>query len=189
MIILGVSQQVCEKLEAISEPSSVALVVNVAQYFDSIRGIVELFSKKRNLNVYYVSATIPSKNILDIFHVLDIDTSNVYFVDCISHIMMGATIHKDKILFVESPTMLENILLKIEYLSRKYGNTGIVLIDSLNSLAIHNNLRMLSEFFHVLVTNLRSKGSYVIIVSMKEQESEEIRGMLNLVCDEIIVVE
>jgi len=186
---MGVPQEVCEKLEASSEASSIALVVNVANYFDAIRGIVELFSKRHNLNVYYVSATIPSKNIIDIFEVLEIDLSTIYFVDCISHIMMGAAQQTDKILYVESPTMLENILLKLEYLSRKYGTSSIVLIDSLNSLAIHNNLRMLSEFFHVLVTNLRAKGSYVVIVSMKEQETEEIKGMLNLVCDEILVVE
>ncbi|MCK4444924.1 MAG: hypothetical protein KAW09_10285, partial [Thermoplasmata archaeon] len=56
----------------------------------------------------------------------------------------------------------------------------------INSMAIHNSTKLLSEFLHILVNNLRAKGAYTIIFSMEEYESEEITNMMNLVCDETI---
>jgi len=88
---------------------------------------------------------------------------------------------------VESPTMLENIMLKVEFLIRKHPDrSALVILDSINSLAIHNNTKILSEFLHILVNNLRSRGAYTVIFSMREYETEDIRNMLVLVSDESI---
>jgi hypothetical protein len=37
-----------------------------------------------------------------------------------------------------------------------------------------------------MVSNLRSKNAYTIIFSMEQYETDEIRNMMNLVCDETI---
>ena len=88
-------------------------------------------------------------------------------------------------IYVESPTMLENLMLKVEYLIRKTKDRkNLIIIDSINSLAIHNNTKILSEFLHILVNNLRSKEAYTIIFSMMEYETEDIRNMLVRVSDE-----
>jgi archaellum biogenesis ATPase FlaH len=93
-------------------------------------------------------------------------------------------------IYVESPTMLENIMLKVEYLIRRTADRkNLVILDSINSLAIHNNTKILSEFLHILVNNLRAKEAYTIIFSMEEYETEDIRNMLNLVSDETLQVE
>ena len=62
-------------------------------------------------------------------------------------------------------------------------------IDSINSLAIHNNNKILSEFLHVMVNSLRSKNAYTVILSVDEQQSEELMNMTNFVCDDTIVIE
>ncbi len=86
--------------------------------------------------------------------------------------------------------MLENIMLKVEYLIRKTRDrNNVVVLDSINSLAIHNNTKILSEFLHILVNNLRSKKTYTVIFSMEQYETDDIRNMMNLVCDETVTVE
>jgi archaellum biogenesis ATPase FlaH len=100
--------------------------------------------------------------------------------------MMGTAVRSEHVSFVESPTMLENIMLKVEYLMRSVKGNKLVLLDSINSLAIHNNTKILSEFLHILVNNLRAKNAYTIILSVDEQSNEEITSMLGLVCDETI---
>src|SRR5437899_10684788 len=83
--------------------------------------------------------------------------------------------------------MLENIMLKVEFLLRKNPDrSALVVLDSINSLAIHNNTKILSEFLHILVNNLRARGAYTVIISMQEYETEEIRNMLVLVSDEAL---
>ena len=102
--------------------------------------------------------------------------------------MMGTAVQSERIYFVESPTMLENIMLKVEFLTRSIGGKKLVLLDSINSLAIHNNTKILSEFLHILVNNLRAKEAYTLILSVEEQTSEEIGNMLGLVCDETMII-
>jgi archaellum biogenesis ATPase FlaH len=83
--------------------------------------------------------------------------------------------------------MLENIMLKVEFLIRKLKDAEcVVIIDSINSLAIHNNPKILSEFLHILINHLRSRNAYTVIFAMEEYATEEISNILNLVCDETI---
>jgi len=85
--------------------------------------------------------------------------------------------------------MLENIMLKVEFLMRSIGGKKLVILDSINTLSIHNNPKILSEFLHIMVNNLRAKEAYTLILSITEQSSEEITNMLGLVCEETLVIE
>ncbi len=81
--------------------------------------------------------------------------------------------------------MLENLMLKVEYLIRKSQSANkLVIIDSINSLAIHNNNWILSEFLHILVSGLRAREAYTIILSVEEHSTPELNNMVNLVCDQ-----
>ncbi|MGC8599343.1 MAG: hypothetical protein ACP5GE_03755, partial [Thermoplasmata archaeon] len=62
-------------------------------------------------------------------------------------------------------------------------------IDSINSLAIHNDMKILSEFLHLFVTFLRSRNSYMALLSIKEQTTQEIMSIMNFVSDETLEVD
>jgi archaellum biogenesis ATPase FlaH len=75
-------------------------------------------------------------------------------------------------------------MLKVEYLIRlSDAEDKLVVIDSINSLAIHNNNWILSEFLHILVSGLRARNVYTVILSVEEHSTPEITNMVNLVCD------
>jgi len=187
---MAVATQIAEKLESLPESSAIALKIRAEQYFDIIRGILDIFAKKKELDSIYVTSTIPCQSIMNALQVLEIDVERIWFVDCISQIMMSVGEKHPHAIYVESPTMLENLMLKVEYLIRKTGGKqNLVILDNINSLAIHNNIKILSEFLHILVNNLRAKNTYTVIFSMEEYESEEMTNMLNLVCDESMTVE
>ncbi len=187
---MSVTTEVSDKLEALPEAAAVALRMKAEHYFDVIRAMLDVFAGKKNLDSIYVTSTIPSTSIINALDVLEIKLDHIWFVDCIAQIMMSPGQKHGHAIYVESPTMLENLMLKVEYLIRKTKDRkNLIIIDSINSLAIHNNTKILSEFLHILVNNLRSKEAYTIIFSMMEYETEEIRNMLNLVSDEILEVE
>lgn len=184
---MSLTSEIAEKLTALPESSAVAMVISVENYIDVMRAVLDSFSKEKGLSSIYITSTIPSHSITNVLNILEIDQDDVYFIDCISHIMMGAAKQSEHVYFVESPTMLENIMLKVEYLMRSIEGNKLVLLDSINSLAIHNNTKILSEFLHILVNNLRAKEAYTLILSVEEQSSEAITNMLNLICDETII--
>ena len=183
----SISAEVSEKLSALPVASAVALHLKADQYFDAIQGLIDRFATKKDLEVVYVTSTIPSQSILNAMEALEIPVEHIWFVDCISQIMMSQAKRHPHSIAVESPTMLENIMLKVEFLLRKNPErSALVVLDSINSLAIHNNTKILSEFLHILVNNLRARGAYTVIISMQEYETDEIRNMLVLVSDEAV---
>jgi KaiC/GvpD/RAD55 family RecA-like ATPase len=180
------AQEIAAELGETPPSSAVSLQMSVDNYLDVIRGVVDLFANKKKMDTVYVTATISSDAIKRVLQALDIDDTRVYFVDCISHIMMGATAttQDEQTTLVESPTMLENIMLKVEYLIRmSQSKDKLVVIDSINSLAIHNNPWILSEFLHILVSGLRSRDAYTVILTVEEHSTPELNNMVNLVCD------
>jgi len=182
-----VSTEVADRLGGLPEASAIAMRLKAEQYFDAIQGLLDRFAAKKDLEVVYVTSTIPSQSIINALEALEIPIDRIWFVDCISQIMMSQTKRHPHATIVESPTMLENIMLKVEFLLRGHADrNALVVLDSVNSLAIHNNTKILSEFLHILVNNLRSRGAYTVIFSMQEYETDEIRNMLVLVSDETI---
>ena len=182
--------KIAQRLMEMPEGSAVALRMGAEQYFDTIRAILDIYAPKKELDALYLTSTIPARSIISALEVLEIPVEHIWFVDCISQIMMSASEKHPHAIYVESPTMLENIMLKVEYLIRKAKDRGtVVVVDSINSLAIHNNTKILSEFLHIIVNKLRSKKASTLIFSMEQYETEEIRNMMNLVCDETITVE
>ncbi len=175
--------QLAEELAELP-PSAISLSIRDETYFDAIRGVVDTFATKKDLNTIYISAAIPSQSIIDVLKILEIDMSRISFVDSVSHTMMGSSQKLKNVLLVESSTMLENIMLKVEYLIKKSGGRDcVVLLDSINALAIHNSPKILSEFVHILINTLRAKNAYVIIFSIEGFSSEEITNMMSFVCD------
>jgi len=181
------AHRISEQLGELTPGSAVSLQMSVDNYLDVMRGMLDMYANKREMDTIYVTATISFEAIKRVLEALDVDTSRIYFVDCISHIMMGtAAAQKDEhASLVESPTMLENIMLKVEYLIRmSQSKEKLVVIDSINSLAIHNNNWILSEFLHILVSGLRVKDTYTVILSVEEHSTPELTNMVNLVCDQ-----
>jgi len=187
---MGVVEQAYEKMKGISEASVIALEVNSDSYFDVIRALTEKISIEKNLDVIYMNSTLPAASIINVMDLLEMKRDHIYFVDCGSSVLMDNSKTNGHVLYVESATMLENIMLKVEYLMRKLDpkKGKLVFIDSINSLAIHNNISILSEFMHILFNNLRSKNAYTIVLSIKEQSSDDINRALTMVCDERIEI-
>ncbi len=175
------------KLLEVPPASAVGLQLRAEHYFDAVRALLDVFAPKKKLSAIYVTATLPSKSISNALQVLDVDLKNTYFVDCVSSMMMGTGDKDEKTVYVESPTMLENMMLKVEFLIRKLkGADVVVVLDSINSLAIHNNSKLLSEFLHIFINHLRTRNAYTIILSMEEYATKDIGEILNLVCDESV---
>lgn len=178
-----------EKLESLESGSAVALKVDVEAYFDVITTLTDDFTRGKEMQVIYTTSTISSSTIIQVLNAFDIDRSKIQFVDAVSYMTMGIDKQREGVTYVESPTMLENLSLKIEYLLKKYPTEeNTVVIDSIDSLAIHNDNRILSEFLHILISSLRSHECYTFIMSVSEQESEEIDNMLAMVCDDFIEI-
>ena len=183
-----VSAVVAGKLNEVGPSVAVALEFPMSAYFDVLRGLVDNFAREKGLQCIYITSAVPARTIQGTLEALEIDPSGISFVDTISQMIMEKMERENRsIIYVESPTVLENVVLKVDYLTRKLDvGPKLVVVDSINSLAIHNDAKMLSEFLHVLISGLSAKEAYPVILSMQEQLRPDVHEMLTLVCDRVI---
>ena len=182
-----------ERLRALGPGSAVALRLDPLQYPDhyvsALSASLRDSSADGKGHTIFVSVTNPASLVWSLAQALDVPGDRLSFVDAISHIMMNYRDPLPNATYLESPRMLEGIMLRVEYLLRKRpSERPVVVLDSVNSLAIHNPPDLLSEFFHIMVNNLKARQVLTIIFVVPEENSTQLDQMLSLVVDESIEV-
>ena len=151
---------------------------------DSVKIASVLLNKK--LGGIYVTTSRPSSHIVDELEAAKADLSDLYFVDLVSMTVGGST-GDPRTLYVESPTMLESILLNISLLERRLkSKRRFVLFDSVNGLSIYSEPKVLREFINVLGNSMRIREIYSMLLTVKEQTDEDLGSALKLLSDKVI---
>ncbi|MCI4360768.1 MAG: hypothetical protein L3J91_03620 [Thermoplasmata archaeon] len=184
---------ISERLRQLGAGAAVALRLEPREYADQYFAVLSAtlrdIGSETNAHTIYVSITNPASLVWSLAQALDVKSDRLSFVDAISHIMMNYRDPLPNATYIESPRMLEDMMLRVEYLLRRHPSSrSIVVIDSVNSLAIHNPPDLLSEFFHILLTNLKSRQVLAVVLSVSEEMTSELDQMLSLVVDETIDV-
>jgi hypothetical protein len=178
------------KLEAVGPSVSIGLEIKIESYFDIVRGLIDDFASKRGMNCIYITSSVPSATLDSALQALEANTKGLRFIDCVSHTMMGVIHRVDNTVFVKNPSMLENIILKVEYFLRLAGDKKtVVVFDSANSFAIHNDPKMLSEFFTIILNSLKAREAYPVVLMIPDQLRVEVKEMLGMVCDVIMPID
>jgi hypothetical protein len=184
---------ISERLRLLGGGAAVALRLDPREYADQYFAVLSAtlrdIGSETNAHTIYVSVTNPAALVWSLAQALDVKSDRLSFVDAISHIMMNYRDPLPNASYVESPRMLEDIMLRVEYLLRRHPSARpIVVVDSVNSLAIHNPPDLLSEFFHILLNNLKSRQALAIVLSVSEDSTNALDQMLSLIVDETIDV-
>jgi len=180
-----------ERLRGLPGGSAVTLKLDPREYADHYFAVLNAtlrdVGSETDAHTIYVTVTNPAAFVWSLAQALDVPEDRISFVDAISHIMMNYQNPLPNATYIESPRALESIMLRVEYLLRKFPHPrSIVVIDSVNSLAIHNPPELLSEFFHILINTLKTRQVLTVVLETSDEESSSVESMLNLVVDETI---
>ena len=174
------------RLKEISSRSAVSLITDIDSYFAAMKEVVK-HTEDQGTRCIYITSTIPSTVIKEQLSSEGLSSDHVYFIDCISYMVGSSPVKGEHVSYVESPTMLEAIMLKVQMAIRHLGEgQKLVFLDSINTMSLHNDERTLSEFTHYLINSLRVKGIPTVVLSIVDQTPEDLDIILKLVCDEVI---
>lgn len=182
-----------ERLRSFPGGSAVALKLDPREYADHYFAVLNAtlrdVGSETNAHTIYITVTNPASFVWSLAQALDITADRISFVDVISHIMMNYANPLPNATYIETPRALEEIMLRVDYLLRKFPHPrSIVVVDSLNALAIHNPRELLSEFLHIFLTNLKTRNVLTLILMTSDEEAGGLEQMLNLLVDETIDV-
>jgi len=182
-----------ERLRSLPAGSAIALKLDAREYADHyfafLNATLRDLGSEPDVHTIYVAVTSPASFVWSLAQALDVPADRISFVDAISHLMMRFQDALPNATYVESPRALEQIMLRIEYLLRRFPHPrAVVVIDSVNSLAIHNPPELLSEFLHILLNNLKSRQALTVVLETGDEQAASVEQLLNLVVDESIEV-
>lgn len=109
--------------------------------------------------VLYLAADRPYPTLEKAFQRAGVDSAAVFFLDVVSCLdgRVPASPPRNA-LFLQSPTMLEMMAMRIEQVAGRLGAQACVVVDSLNTLALYNGVPPVQEFSHYLANRLRTQG-------------------------------
>jgi len=182
-----------ERLRTLPAGSAVAVKLDAREYADHYFAVLNAtlrdLGSETGVHTIYVAVTSPAAFVWSLAQALDVPADRISFVDAISHLMMRFSDALPNATYVESPRALEEIMLRIEYLLRRFPHPrSVVVIDSVNSLAIHNPPELLSEFLHILINNLKGRQALTLVLETSDEQAASVEQLLNLVVDETIDV-
>ena len=173
-------------IKSINDGDTLTTVSLGAQNFHSASVKIASVLLSKKLGGIYVTTSRPSSHIVNELEEAKADLSDLYFVDLVS-MTVGGTTGDPRTLYVESPTMLESILLNISLLERRLkSKRRFVMFDSVNGLSIYSEPKVLREFINVLGNSMRIREIYSMLLTVKEQTDEDLGSALKLLSDKVI---
>ncbi|HII11032.1 MAG TPA: hypothetical protein HA356_03020, partial [Candidatus Poseidoniaceae archaeon] len=136
----------------------------------------------------YISANRGAVEIIQAFESIGMDVSNIQFIDLVSSGILGGTdVPYPNIHFVDSPIMLESVLLRTLYILRTISSErNFVFLDSVNALAIYNEDRILAEYLHTFINTFRQREILSVVLSVPDQTPPLVLSNLDLYCTDLI---
>ena len=181
-------QRIAEQLTEVSLNSSVQVRCGNSNAFMVTASTMIPLMQMFEMGGVYICATRGAVEIIEAVEAIGVDVSSIQFIDLVSSGILGGTdVPYSNITFVDSPIMLESVLLRTLYTLRIIPTErNFVLIDSVNSLAIYNEERMLAEYLHTFINTFRQREILSVILNVPDQVPPTVLSNLDLYCTDLI---
>ncbi len=186
--LFELDQRIAEQLSEVSLSSSIQVRCGNSNAFMVTASTMIPLMQMFEMGGVYICATRGAVEIIEAFETIGVDVSNIQFIDLVSSGILGGTdVQYPNVTFIDSPIMLESVLLRTLYRLR-IANTerNFVLIDSVNSLAIYNEERMLAEYLHTFINTFRQREVLTVILNVPDQVPPSVLSNLDLYCTDLI---
>lgn len=181
-------QMIAEQLTQVSLGSSVQVRMSSANAFAVTASTMIPLMQMFEMGGVYISASRGAVEIIQAFEAIGVDVSNIHFLDLVSSGVLGGTdVPYNNITFIDSPIMLESILLRTLYTLRTVTNArNFVVLDSVNALAIYNDDRMLAEYLHTFINTFRQREVLSVILNVPDQTPPLVLANLDTYCTDLV---
>ncbi len=181
-------QRIAEQLTSVTLNSSVQVRCGNSNAFMVTASTIVPLMQMFEMSGVYICASRSAAEIIEAFETIGIDVSHIHFLDLVSSGILGGTdsAHPN-VSFIDSPIMLESILLRSLYALRiSAHDRNFVILDSVNALAIYNEEKMLAEYLHSFINVFRKREVLTVILNVPDQVPPSVLANLDLYCTDLI---
>ena len=188
MMMFELDQRIAEQLTEVALNSAVQVRCGNSNAFMVTASTIIPLMQMFEIGGVYISANRGAVEIIQAFESIGMDVSNIQFIDLVSSGILGGTdVPYSNIHFVDSPIMLESVLLRTLYILRTTTSVrNFVFLDSVNALAIYNEDRILAEYLHTFINTFRHREILSVVLNVPDQTLPLVLSNLDLYCTDLI---
>jgi|SRR3989344_5958164 len=126
----------------------------------------------------YVTVTKPAQTLQELFSLNHV-SADIRFIDCVS----GKDTSSKNVQYVDSPHDLTGIGIQ---LTKAMAGSAFVIVDSLNTLLLHNSRSEVLRFLQSLISDARKSKHAAVILNLKEDSDIKLIAEVEQFCDAVI---
>lgn len=153
-------------------------------YFTEIAALIRA-RVSNGTHLIYVTAGKPYADLVGLFEGNGIDTSKIFFVDCITKHLSMPSPEADNCLFLDNPIDLTEMSIAINTIIKKLPSPKALLLDSLSTLFIYNNENLVGRFSNFLINRLRSYKVDTVFTVLESDADKKAISIIKLLVDEV----
>lgn len=159
-------------------------VLVVAKAQDYMLEVVKIMRSLKNSRVCFVSTNKGHSALTEIFRMSSIDTSKVFYIDCVTQSVLPVKDTKD-CKYLSSPSALTEM--EIELLKRFKAGDEVFVIDSLSTFMIYQSEEKIARFVHNLIGNCKSKKKVLVILISDGDRKSDLYNKVSVMVDEVLL--
>ena len=162
---------------------TILFIIDPEHYFDSIVKIFRTFVKGRR--VVYVTTNKPYSHMAEMFRKEKVNSSNVFFLDCISRQVGERGEEPENCVYIDSPQNLTAISIAISQAVEHLTGEKILFLDSLSTLLIYHDANTIGRFSNFLVNKMRLCGVDTVMLALEADMGKEVLKKIESIADEV----
>lgn len=134
----------------------------------------------------YMTVAKPYSTITNILEEKDIDTSQMFFIDCITK-TNGEPSEAENCVFLRPQALTDiSIALSQAVESMPDGGEKYLVMDTLSTLMLYNERDTVGKFAHSIANKIREWGIKSVMLTLEEEADEELTSQIRQFCDSCI---
>ena len=169
----------------------ILLLANSINYLQTNLDVLKYLINEVQMNGIYITINRPAMDMIKNLQKVNINTKNLFFIDCISETAKGNIERTDNILYTSSPKNLTDIGIAISEITKslKDPSNYFLFLDSVSTLLIYNSARSIVQFSHFLINVIRTNNLNGVIMSVESETDNFVKRTLYVLCDKVIYSE
>ena len=176
---------VLKTFEGIPEEYQILLVEHAKDRLMVNLELIHFFENK-GFEIFYITANNPAAEVLENLKKRNINTDKLKIVDMITMSSEGTKVQENKVKYLHTPKDLIDLNEIIEEEIKGSGKK-LIIIDSVTSLSVYNEIKTVEKFIHTVIARLRKTKVKGIMIAAKDTDKDLMAAMSQF-CDDVLSV-
>jgi len=135
--------------------------------------ILKYFVNEKKSPVIYICIDKPISSIMRVLEKDNVDSNIIVFIDAVT-VMSGTEPKGNHCLYIKSPENLTDMSIALsEAISSLPRDKTCIIVDSLSTLLVYNNLNTVVKFVHILTAKIKQYGAKGVAISTKKGHDDD----------------